>query len=304
MVHHSSAALGAHAWPGPAGVYARGIRVWLRHAYKRADVVMSACDPSHDTRRPAAMPLRLGLHPAFVPRPDVDRSGHVLYVGRLVREKGIFALLQAAAASPTPWRLRMIGSGPAEALVRSRARRLGIAERLEIRPFIASPEALAREYAAASCVVMPGPFETLASPRLGSRLPDAGRDLRNGPVSSGDRSRRDHIRPGDTAGSARAVPAGPAGGRSVRRLYASPRRASRGLQSRCARARARAHAATCTGAPAGHLRRAACPLSSTRSPSGCCGRTGGKACARTGRRTGTRVPRRAGTSTSGTGTRA
>lgn len=41
MVHHSSAALGAHAWPGPAGVYARGIRVWLRHAYKRADIVTS-----------------------------------------------------------------------------------------------------------------------------------------------------------------------------------------------------------------------------------------------------------------------
>jgi alpha-1,6-mannosyltransferase len=160
MVHHSSAALGAHAWPGPAGVYARAIRVWFRHAYKRADVVMSACDPFHDTRRPAAMPLRLGLHPAFVPRPDVDRSGHVLYVGRLVREKGIFALLRAAAVSPARWRLRMIGSGPAEALVRSRARRLGIAERLEIRPFIASPEALAREYAAASCVLMPGPFET------------------------------------------------------------------------------------------------------------------------------------------------
>jgi alpha-1,6-mannosyltransferase len=170
MVHHSSAALGAHAWPGPAGVYARGIRVWLRHAYKRADVVMSACDPSHDTRCPAAMPLRLELHPAFVPRPDFDRSGHVLYVGRLVREKGIFALLQAASVSPTPWRLRMIGSGPAEALVRSRARRLGIAKRLEIRPFIASPEALAREYAAASCVVMPGPFETFGFAALARKI--------------------------------------------------------------------------------------------------------------------------------------
>jgi alpha-1,6-mannosyltransferase len=160
MVHHGSAELDAHAWPGPAGLYTRGFRAWLQRAYEEADAVMSACDPWEDTHRTATIPLRLGLHPAFVPQPEVDRGDHVLYVGRLAREKGILTLLEAAARSRHPWPLRLIGSGPAEGLVRARARRLGIEWRLQVRPFLADPEELAREYAGARCVVMPGHLET------------------------------------------------------------------------------------------------------------------------------------------------
>lgn len=160
MVHHGSAQLDAHAWPGPTGLYARGFRAWLQRAYVDADAVMSACDPWEDTHRTATIPLRLGLHPAFVPKPAIDRGDHVLYVGRLAREKGIFTLLEATARSRRKWPLRLIGSGPAEGLVRARARRLGIERRLQVRPFVADPEALAREYAGARCVVMPGHLET------------------------------------------------------------------------------------------------------------------------------------------------
>ncbi|MGI9096916.1 MAG: glycosyltransferase [Solirubrobacteraceae bacterium] len=160
MVHHGSAELDAHAWPGPAALYARGFRAWLQHAYVDADAVMSACDPWKDTHRTATIPLRLGLHQAFVPQPAVHRGDHVLYVGRLAREKGILTLLEAAARSRDAWSLRLIGSGPAEGLVRARARRLGIEQRLQVRPFVADPEALAREYAGARCVVMPGHLET------------------------------------------------------------------------------------------------------------------------------------------------
>lgn len=160
MVHHSSADLQAAAWPGPHRLYARGVRAWLRRAYAEADAVMAASDTAGDTGREASLPLRFGVHPAFHPRPGVSRGDHVLYVGRISREKGVFELLEAAARSSADWTLRLIGTGPAEPFLRARARRLGIAKRVHVVPFVEDPHQLAREYAQARCVVMPGPVET------------------------------------------------------------------------------------------------------------------------------------------------
>ena len=84
----------------------------------------------------------------------------MLYVGRLAREKGVFRLLEAAARSDDPWPLRLIGSGPAEDALRRRARALGIARRVAFQPFVADRARLARAYAGARCVVMPGEHET------------------------------------------------------------------------------------------------------------------------------------------------
>lgn len=154
MVDHGSTALDTPAWPGPERLYARAFRRWLRHASAEADAVMSACD------RPATLRLRSGVHPAFTPTVGVPREDHVLYVGRLAREKGIFTLLEAAARSSEPWRLRMIGSGPAEQQLRAQARRLGITDRLELRPYLSDRHALAHEYARAHCAVLPGHLET------------------------------------------------------------------------------------------------------------------------------------------------
>jgi alpha-1,6-mannosyltransferase len=44
----------------------------------------------------------------------VRRGDHVLYAGRLGREKGVFALLEAAHRSSEPWPLWLLGAGPAE----------------------------------------------------------------------------------------------------------------------------------------------------------------------------------------------
>ncbi len=159
-VHHGSAALDARALAGPQWAYQRAFRAVLRRAYAPADAVMAACDPRGDCGRPATIPLRFGLHPAFRPQPGVARGDHVLYAGRLAREKGVFELLEAAAASSEPWPLMLIGAGPAEAAIRARARRLGIARRVRIGRFLTDRHALARAYAAAACVVMPGPLET------------------------------------------------------------------------------------------------------------------------------------------------
>jgi alpha-1,6-mannosyltransferase len=159
-VHHGSAALDAAGMPGPPRLWEPVFRAWLRHAYAPVDAIASVVDPEPDCGRPASFPLRLGLHEAFRPQPDIARGDHVLYVGRLGREKGVFRLLEAAARADDSWPLVFIGSGPAEDALRRRARALGLSRRVAFRPFIRERARLARAYAAARCVVMPGEHET------------------------------------------------------------------------------------------------------------------------------------------------
>jgi len=159
-VHHSSVAMHAAGLPGPPWLWRRGLRRWYRRAYAEVDAVMSVVDPRADSGRAAAVPLRMGLNPAFRPQIGVERGDHVLYVGRLAREKGVGVLLAAAAASPRPWPLVLLGSGSHLSALRSQARRLGIDGRVSFAPFLSDPDELARTYAAAACVVMPGAHET------------------------------------------------------------------------------------------------------------------------------------------------
>jgi alpha-1,6-mannosyltransferase len=159
-VHHGSTALDAAGLPGPDRLWHPVLRTWMHHAYADADAVMSAVDPRADCGRDAALPLRFGLDPAFAPQPDVRRQDHVLYVGRLGREKGVIELLHAAARSAQAWQLKLVGRGPIEQHVRRLAERLGIAERVRMYPFISERRRLGRWYASARAVVMPGAHET------------------------------------------------------------------------------------------------------------------------------------------------
>jgi alpha-1,6-mannosyltransferase len=159
-VHHGSSSLNAAGLPGPQRIYRAGFRVLLRRAYARTDGVMSADALGRDSHGEAMMPLRFGVDPAFRPRPALPRREHVLFVGRLGREKGLFELLAATARSTEPWRLHVVGTGPAERLLTARARQLGIAERVLFLPWVRDRARLARLYAEASCVAMPGAYET------------------------------------------------------------------------------------------------------------------------------------------------
>jgi glycosyltransferase involved in cell wall biosynthesis len=159
-VHHGSGDLNAAGVPGPRRLYLPAFRTWIRRAYARADGVMSVVDPRRDSGRQASMPLRFGVDPAFRPRPTLPRRPHVLYAGRLGREKGVFELLEAAARSREPWRLHLVGTGPAERALAARARRLAIADRVLFLPWVSDRPRLSRLYAEASCVAMPGAYET------------------------------------------------------------------------------------------------------------------------------------------------
>lgn len=159
-VHHSSAALHAAGLPGPEAVYAGALRRWYRRAYLDVDALMSVVDTRPDIRRPAALRLRFGLEPAFHPRPEIPRGDHVLYVGRLSREKGLRQLLEAAAASAEPWPLVLLGTGPMGDALRERAVQLGLGPRITFDPYVANRRQLAERFAAARCAVLPGAHET------------------------------------------------------------------------------------------------------------------------------------------------
>ncbi len=159
-VGHGSSELDARGIPGPARVYAPILRAWFTRAYEPVDAIMSVIDTRADCGREASIPLRLGLHDAFRPQHDVQRGDHVLYVGRLAKQKGVFRLLEAAALAREPWPLVLAGAGPARDTILARAARLGIADRVELRPYVSGRDELARLYAGARCVVMPGEHET------------------------------------------------------------------------------------------------------------------------------------------------
>lgn len=160
-VHHGSSALDAAGMPGPDAPWRAAFRRWMHHAYRDVDAVMSAVDTREDSGREATIPLRFGLHPAFAPVPGMPpRGDHVLYVGRIAREKGVFELVRAAAQAPEPWPLRLVGTGPALERVKALAAELGLGRRLQLRPYIRDPAHLAESYRKASVVVMPGAHET------------------------------------------------------------------------------------------------------------------------------------------------
>lgn len=158
-VHHASPALHAAGIPGPDALYIPALRRVYQHAYEHVDAVMSIVDPRADSGRSAAIPLRFGLHPAFHPGPAVP-GDHLLYVGRVSLEKRIGDILDAMARARPGRPLWIVGDGPARGLVEARARRLGLTDRVQFRPFVADRRALARLYREAACVVAPGPHET------------------------------------------------------------------------------------------------------------------------------------------------
>jgi glycosyltransferase involved in cell wall biosynthesis len=99
-------------------------------------------------RGPSRVIPQFGVDPdTFSPasRPGTAAGRVVGFVGRLVEEKGLFELLDAAAGLGGDWELRLIGSGPLEAPLRAYAEALGIAGRVRLlgsMPSTSMPAAL------------------------------------------------------------------------------------------------------------------------------------------------------------------
>ena len=205
-VHHTSPDLDAAGLPGPDRLWRPLMRRWFRRAYAQVDVVMAAGDTLGDTGRTATLPLRFGVDPAFRPQPAVPRERHVLYAGRIAREKGLDTLLDATARLDTDWSLQLVGDGSCVGALTERARRLGIERRVSFHPHEPSPQRLAERFAAAGCVVMPGPFETFGL--VGLEAAACGARVVASATAPAVRSVGDlahTFAPGDVAGLARAI---------------------------------------------------------------------------------------------------
>lgn len=99
---------------------------------------------------------------AQVRAPRPPGSPHLLYVGRLIREKGLYELLEAFAdiRSRRDCCLTVAGEGPELEQLRQRAMQLGIADDVEFTGHLLEPE-LADLYERADALVLPSYSEGL-----------------------------------------------------------------------------------------------------------------------------------------------
>jgi glycosyltransferase involved in cell wall biosynthesis len=78
----------------------------------------------------------------------------LLAVGRLVEKKGFHVLLDALAAIPGAWQLRIVGDGPARERLSAQAQALGIADQVTFAGAL-THETLPLEYSGADIVAVP-----------------------------------------------------------------------------------------------------------------------------------------------------
>lgn len=110
-----------------------------------------------DTKRFGATPLP----------PSGTGTRILVYVGRLVPEKGLNVLLQAWAMtlghSGSGWRLRLVGDGPLLVGLQAQAQALGVADTVD---FAGASDHVEEELALASAGVLPSRFEGLSNTLL------------------------------------------------------------------------------------------------------------------------------------------
>lgn len=123
-------------------------------ATRHADIVTT---PAPAAAPAGSGPVRLGVDPEFRPDPSVRRSQQVVFAGELSHSTGVFALPLAANLSNVLWSGQIIGRGRDARGLQRAIKMFGLTHRITIEPFITDREQLARIFAAAGCVVIPGP---------------------------------------------------------------------------------------------------------------------------------------------------
>jgi glycosyltransferase involved in cell wall biosynthesis len=95
--------------------------------------------------------------------PDIPGRPRVVFIGRLVRQKGVRTLVEAAGRMRTPGaQMVIVGDGPDRAEVESLALRLGVAHRVHVTGFVPH-ERVPAVFASADVLVLPSLYEELGT---------------------------------------------------------------------------------------------------------------------------------------------
>ena len=127
-------------------IMARFRKIVVISEFMKSRLVANGIDSGKiEVRPPVIAPAAGSAGPAGRP---VD----LLYVGQLIRGKGVQLLLQAMAALKSPRTLDIVGTGNMEPKLRALAARLGLADRVRFNGFQPNPQDWMRR---AACVVVP-----------------------------------------------------------------------------------------------------------------------------------------------------
>ena len=157
---------------------------------------LQTCKPANvQTCKPAN-----GDPGSAVPAESVD----LLFVGQLIRGKGVQLLLRAMARMKTRRTLDVVGAGNLEPALRALADKLGLADRVRFRGFRTDPQAWMR---AAACVVVPSfwqePYGLVAAEAVALGRPVVAFAIGGLPEACGGKATL--VPPGDVAALAAAL---------------------------------------------------------------------------------------------------
>ena len=128
----------------------------------------------------------------------------LLYVGQLIRGKGVQLLLAAMARMKTPRTLDIVGTGNMEPKLKALAAELGIADRVRFNGFRQNPKDWMR---AARCVVVPSfwqePYGLVAAEAVALGRPVVAFAIGGRPEACGGKATL--VPPGDVAALAKAL---------------------------------------------------------------------------------------------------
>ncbi len=143
---------------------ARGFLRW----YCRRSWIVAISEAARDLIAPYAAGQPIEVVPYGVPLPADDAQGAapsgdptLLFVGRLVRRKGVDRLIEALAGVGRPWRLEVVGFGPEKEPLEALVSRLGVADRVAFLGRVSDDE-LVRAYRRAHAFVLPATVDERA----------------------------------------------------------------------------------------------------------------------------------------------
>ena len=106
-------------------------------AEKYAQIYLYAASKFHSVPNPYVTPEMLSSGEIRIAR-DREKPTRLLVVGRIAPQKGYLTLLSALALiADRPWSMTILGDGPLLEDVKLRAKKLGLAERIEFWGFVA-----------------------------------------------------------------------------------------------------------------------------------------------------------------------